>query len=98
MNNLRQIIKRPLLTERSLQNKETYNKYSFEVHPDANKIDIKRAVEHLFNVQVLSVSTMNVMGKKKRIRTREKGKRPNWKKAIISVVNGQKIEIFETVK
>lgn len=96
MKNLRQIIRRPLITERSTIMKEEENKYVFEVDRRANKIEIKQAVETLFNVNVNKVSTLNVMGKMRRVRTREKGKRPDWKKAIVTIDFDQKIDLFDT--
>lgn len=95
MRNPREIIRRPILTERSLLLKENENKFVFEVYPRANKIEIKYAVEYLFDVDVLSVATMKVVGKRKRVRTREKGKRPDWKKAIVTIEPGQRIDIFD---
>ena len=61
------IIKEPIITEKSMQLKEQYNKYTFKVAPNANKIEIKNAVEALFNVKVLSVNTINVLPKNKRV-------------------------------
>ncbi len=96
MKNLRRIIRRPLQTERSLILKDTENKYAFEVDRGANKIEIKKAVETLFDIHVTKVSTMIVNGKRRRVRTREKGKRPDWKKAIITLEFDQRIELFDT--
>ena len=96
MNNYRRIIRRPLVTERSLILKSNENKFLFEVDRDANKIEIKKAVEALFEVNVEKVATLNVLGKKRRVRTREKGKRPDWKKAIDTIAEGQNISIFDT--
>jgi large subunit ribosomal protein L23 len=76
--------------------KEEQNKVLFEVAPRASKIEIKRAVEKLFNVEVVDVNTVNVRGKTGRIGKRF-GKRPNWKKAIVTLVEGDKIEFFEGV-
>ena len=97
MNSSRTILHRPLITERGNRLKEAENKYLFEVDKNANKIEIKKAVETVFNVDVLKVTTLNVLGKKRRVRTREKGKRPDWKKAIVTLAEGQKIELFDTV-
>jgi len=88
------IILRPIVTEKSMQLKETQNKVTFEVHPKANKQEIKAAVEKLFNVKVLSVNTLNVRGKKKRL-GRVVGRTKNWKKAVVTLAPGHHIEFFE---
>ncbi|OQY29052.1 MAG: 50S ribosomal protein L23 [Candidatus Cloacimonetes bacterium 4572_55] len=95
MKNPRMIIKQPRFTERSRLNKKLHNKFTFKVAKNANKIEIRYAVEALFDVDVVDVRTMNVVGKKRRVRTREKGKRPDWKKAIVTVAKGQSISIFD---
>ena len=92
----RDILRRPLITERATQLQEAGNRYVFEVRRDANKIDIKRAVEGIFEVQVTNVNTCTVRGKIKRL-GRFQGRRPNWKKAIVTVAQGQTIEFFEEV-
>lgn len=88
------IIKRPIITEQSMEN--VSNKvYVFEVDKTASKIDIRRAVEEIFGVSVLKVNTMNMPGKKKRMGVHV-GRRPNWKKAIIRLTPDSKtIEFFE---
>jgi large subunit ribosomal protein L23 len=104
-----QILKRPLLTEKGTRLKEhggapagTFSdetlrpKVLFEVAADANKIEIKRAVESLFSVKVVSVHTEIVRGKEKRV-GRFIGMRSNWKKAIVTLAAGNKIEFFESV-
>ena len=88
------IIIRPLITEKTTQQKDDYHQYVFEVHRDANKIEIKSAVEQLFKVRVLNVRTINVLGKVKRL-GRKYGKRPDWKKAIVTLKEGDRIEFFE---
>ncbi|HOP86871.1 MAG TPA: 50S ribosomal protein L23 [Syntrophorhabdaceae bacterium] len=88
------IILRPIITEKSTLLKETGNQYVFEVHRDANKIEIKKAVEKLFKVKVLSVQVINMEGKKKRL-GRFFGKRSDWKKAIVKLNPNDKISIFE---
>ena len=88
------IILRPLITEKTTQLKEGSNQYVFEVHPDANKIEIKSAIEQLFKVKVLKVRTSNILGKVKRL-GRKYGKRPDWKKAIVTLKEGDRIEFFE---
>lgn len=94
--NAQQIIQRPLVTERSMVIRDTQNKYSFKVHPRATKPEIRKAIEELFSVKVTSVATMNVAGKPKRL-GRSMGYRASWKKAIVTVAPGQKIEIYDAV-
>ncbi len=88
------IILRPIITEKSTLQKETGNQYVFEVQRDANKIEIKKAVERLFKVKVLSVQIAVMEGKKKRL-GRFFGKRSDWKKAIVKLSPKDKIGIFE---
>jgi large subunit ribosomal protein L23 len=88
------IIVRPLLTERSTLQKEQHNRYAFEVARAADKGIIKRAVQALFKVDVVAVRTMIVPGKFHRY-GRGGGLRPDWKKAIVTIGKGQKIEIAE---
>ncbi len=90
------IIKRPLITEKTSIQKELNNQVSFEVDRRANRIEIKRAIESIFNVRVASVRTMQVSGKVKR-RGRIEGKRRNWKKAIVRLMPGERIDFFEGV-
>ncbi|MGQ9508614.1 MAG: 50S ribosomal protein L23 [Thermodesulfobacteriota bacterium] len=94
MKEPQQIIRRPLITEKSTQQKEENRQYVFEVDPKANKIEIKSAVEQLFKVRVLRVRTLNVLGKIKRL-GRRYGKRPDWKKAIVTLKEGDRIDFFE---
>ena len=89
-----QIIRRPLITEKSTRLIDSENKYAFRVDPGANKMEIKEAVERLFNVKVVSVNTMNVRGKPRQLRFGHPGKRPNWKKAIVKLREGDSIELF----
>jgi large subunit ribosomal protein L23 len=89
-----EIIVRPLITEKNT-NLMVYNKYSFEVLRDASKPEIKRAIETIFNVAVTKIHTMNVRGKLKR-RGREQGYTREWKKAIVTLAPGERIEIFES--
>ena len=91
-----QIIKRPLITEKGMRSNEEHNTVVFQVDPRANKLLIKQAIEVLFQVKVLEVNTLNMRGKKKRVRMRE-GKKPDWKKAIVTMKVGEKLEIFEGV-
>ena len=88
------IIKRPLVTEKSNIQKETANQLTFEVDRRANRIEIRRAIEQVFNVKVASVRTMQVTGKVKR-RGRILGKRRDWKKAIVTLRPGERIDFFE---
>lgn len=88
------IVKEPIITEKSMQLKEKFNKYTFKVAKDANKIEIKNAVEALFNVKVLSVNTINVLPKTKRVGKYE-GKTSAYKKAICKLADGNKIDAFE---
>ena len=91
------IILKPVITERSMDGLalEENKKYTFKVAKDANKIEIKQAVEKLFDVKVAKVNTMNCRGRVKRV-GRFVGKTPDWKKAIVTLQNGSKpIEFFE---
>jgi large subunit ribosomal protein L23 len=88
------VIKRPLITEKAVVQKDTLGRYVFEVSPGASKSVIRAAVEALFKVKVADVHTMVVRGKVRRI-SKYSGKRPNWKKAYVTVQKGQKIDIFE---
>ena len=88
------VIIKPLITEKSYS-LVGQNKYTFVVAPDANKIEIKKAVEDLFKVKVLKVNTMNVQGKLKRVR-RSTGYGSDYKKAIVTLRPGDKIEVFES--
>ena len=94
MKEAQKIIRRPLITEKSTRQKEESRQYVFEVHRDTNKIEIQSAVERLFKVKVLQVRTSNVLGKIKRL-GRRYGKRPDWKKAIITLKEGDRIDFFE---
>ena len=93
MRPLHQIIKRPLITEKSSQQKEIARVVAFEVARDANKIEIKQAVEKAFEVKVDSVNTVLVAGKVKRV-GRNYGKRSNWKKAYVTLAEGHDIDLF----
>ncbi len=90
------ILKRPLLTEKGTAAQDKLNQITFEVDRDANKLQIQQAVEKRFNVKVTQVRTMNFMGKLKR-QGRFQGRRRNWKKAIVTLAEGHKIEFFENV-
>ena len=90
------IIKRPLITEKTNIQKEMSNQISFEVDRKANRVEIKKAVESIFNVNVVGVRTMQVKGKTKQ-RGRIVGKRRDWKKAIVTLMPGERIDFFEGV-
>ncbi|MBF0474706.1 MAG: 50S ribosomal protein L23 [Deltaproteobacteria bacterium] len=91
-----QIIKRPLITEKANRLKELANQITLEVSREANKIEIRQAVEHVFKVKVTNVHTMIMGGKKRRV-GKSMGQRPDWKKAIMTLAPGQKIDFFEGV-
>jgi large subunit ribosomal protein L23 len=92
MNDPRQVILRPIISERSYDLIND-NRYTFEVAKKANKIEIRDAVESIFDVHVLSVNTMSVKGKPKRVRY-AKGYTRSWKKAIVTLAAGETIEAF----
>jgi len=94
MMNDYQIILRPLVTEKNTNLMEL-NKYCFEVVREATKPQIKNAIEHIFKVKVVNVHTMNVRGKKRR-RGRDFGYTADWKKAIVTLAEGDAIELFES--
>ncbi|MBR1739275.1 MAG: 50S ribosomal protein L23 [Ruminococcus sp.] len=87
------IILKPIITEDSME-RLANNVYTFKVAKDANKIEIAKAVEEIFNVKVSKVNTMNVKGKQKRM-GRYEGFRPDWKKAVVTVEGDKTIEFFE---
>ena len=92
------IIRYPLITEKSTILREDGNKYTFRVDRRANKIEIKGAIETIFpDIAVLSVNTINVRGKPKRFRYNKRGRRPDWKKAIVTLRPEDTIEIYETL-
>ena len=90
----RQVILRPIMTEKSMRQKEEQNTVTFRVRPDANKVEIRIAVETVFNVKVASVRTASFEGKLKRM-GRHEGQRRDWKKAIVTLQPGHKIELVE---
>ena len=90
------IIIRPVVTEKTNNQKEAANQVTFEVDRKANRIEVRRAIERIFNVRVAKVRTMQVRGKFKR-RGRVLGKRRDWKKAIVTLRPGERIEFFEGV-
>jgi large subunit ribosomal protein L23 len=90
----RSVLVKPLMTEKSMQRKEELNAVTFQVPLDANKVEIRQAVEKVFNVKVATVRTASHEGKWKRMGKYE-GRRPNWKKAIVTLAPGHKIELVE---
>ena len=92
----RTIVRRAMISEKGTQLREKQNGYLFEVARDANKIEIKRAIESIFPVKVTSVRTIRVHGKPKR-QGRYAGHRPDWKKALVTLRKGDSIELFEQV-
>lgn len=96
MRNPRQIIKKPLVSEKSTNMRLHENKYIFKVDKKANKLEIKKAIEGLFKVKVEAVTTMVMHGKPKRL-GRFEGRRADWKKAIVQLRKGETIELFESV-
>ena len=96
MKDIYRIVRRPIVTEKSSIIKDEAGKVTFEVDRRANKVEIKQAVQKLFNVTVLDVHIMNYSGKNKRL-GRSMGKRPDWKKAILTLKSGDSIEFFEGV-
>lgn len=91
--NAHTVIKSPVITEKSTDLSGKYNKYSFAVDERANKIEIKKAIEELFKVKVIKVNTVRMRGKQRRVRFQQ-GKTPDWKKAIVSLREGDKIDLI----
>ncbi len=96
------ILYRPLMTEKMSRLEESENKYGFAVHTDANKHEIKAAVEERFDVEVVKVATQNRKGKVKSLTTRSNGRslrtmgrRANWKRAVVTLREGDKIDLFD---
>ena len=96
MKDPRQVLLHPLITEKSTIERETSNVVTFAVAPRANKLEIKHAIERLFDVKVLQVRTSNVRGKLRRV-GRYSGRKPSWKRARIRLRDGDNIEFFEGV-
>jgi large subunit ribosomal protein L23 len=90
------VLRRPLITEKSNLMKEEFNQIAFEVDRRANKIEIKEAVKKLFNVHVVKVRTFTMLGKRKRV-GRTEGRTSSWKKAIVTLKEGERIDFFEGV-
>ena len=94
--NLHDVIRRPLVTEKTNIAREESNLVTFAVDPRANKHEVKRAVESLFSVNVLEVRTMRMPRKTRRV-GKTQGRKPEWKKALVRLAEGQSIEFFEGV-
>lgn len=95
MGTIYDIIRRPIISEKSTALAEVGNRYVFEVAVSANKIEVKDAVQRLFNVKVTAVRTLIMHGKVKRV-GRFETRRSNWKKALVTLADGQKIDFFQT--
>ncbi|MGH7477228.1 MAG: 50S ribosomal protein L23 [Longimicrobiales bacterium] len=96
MRSAREVIIRPIVTEQSTNLAEERNAYAFIVARDANKIEIGNAIKQLFNVEVAAVRTMNYRGKWRRV-GRSVGKRPAFKKAIVKLAEGERIDVYEGI-
>ncbi len=96
MRDPREVVIRPVVTERSTELGEEQNAYTFMVSKDANKIEIRHAVEKLFGVKVAGVRTLNYRGKWRRV-GRSLGRRPSFKKAIVKLVEGERIDVYEGI-
>jgi large subunit ribosomal protein L23 len=96
MSEFHKILVKPLVTEKSMQSLQESNRVSFKVKRDANKIQVRTAVEQIFEVTVESVNMVTVRGKKKKF-GRNVGQSKDWKKAIVKLKEGDKIELFEGV-
>ena len=94
MADIHELLQRPLYTEKGLNLKDKENKIIFRVKKSANKSEIKKAVEKIFKVKVADVNTINVLGKKKRV-GKFSGKTSDWKKAIVTLKKGEKLELGE---
>jgi large subunit ribosomal protein L23 len=101
MTKKRQVLHRPILTEKMNQLEDSQNMYAFQVDPNANKIEIKDAVEQKFDVKVTKVRTMNFFGKSKQMTVRSggrairtSGRRSNWKKAVVTLGEGFSIDLY----
>ena len=89
-----EVLLAPVVSEKSYEQIEANHKYSFRVHPDAHKTQIRQAVEELFDVHVVAVNVLKVQSKPKR-RGMSRGRKPGWKKAVVQIKPGESIEIFE---
>ncbi len=97
MRDIYGILRKPIVTEKSIESNETDNKVTLEVDVRANKTEIKRAVEELFGVHVIKVNTARFEGKYKRFRFRM-GKQRDWKKAVVTLKEGDRVDFFEGMR
>jgi len=95
--NVYEVLKRPISTEKSNVLRDYYDQYTFEVDRRANKLQIKEAVEKIFDVDVISVNTMVMPAKRGRFGRRQVVRKPAWKKAVVKLAPGQEIQFFEGV-
>lgn len=93
MNHPRQMIRRIQVTEKAAIRTEQSNQYFFEVAPTVNKVEIRKAVESLYGVKVQAVNTMRYAGKKRRMRSAKYSQRPDWKRAVVTLKPGSKIDL-----
>jgi large subunit ribosomal protein L23 len=96
MKDLGFVITSPLITEKGTLVNEQGNQFVFRVRPEANKVEIRRAVETFFKVKVEKIRTCNFLGKERRV-GKSMGRRPRWKKAYVTLAAGQRIDFFENV-
>ncbi len=96
MRDPREVVIRPVVTERTTELGEEQNAYTFLVSKDANKIEIRHAIERLFSVKVADVRTLNYRGKWRRV-GRSLGRRPSYKKAIVKLAAGERIDVYEGI-
>ena len=94
MDRRAQVVQRVLVTEKGTALAEKHNQYVLKVAIGANKIEIKQGVEKMFGVSVVRVNTMNCLGKRKRERTAKYGRRPNWKRAVVTLKEGDSIDVL----
>jgi large subunit ribosomal protein L23 len=94
MRDIYRIIRRPLITEKGTHMKERENKVLFEVTRWANKVEIRKAIESIFHVHVISVNTLSLRGKEKKV-GRFSGRTPDWKKAVVTLRQGETIDFIE---
>jgi|AntDeeMinimDraft_5_1070356.scaffolds.fasta_scaffold20101_2 large subunit ribosomal protein L23 len=94
MKDSRDVLIKPVITENSMLKMEENNTYTFKVAKNSNKVQIRKAVEEVFDVKVDNVNTMNMRGKKRRL-GRNEGRTASWKKALVKLAEGDSIEIFE---
>jgi large subunit ribosomal protein L23 len=92
--NLHEVIRNPHITEKATIKKEAENQVTFKVDRRANKVEIRKAVEELLKAKVIKVRTQNMTGKRRRL-GRSVGKRPDWKKAVVTLRPGEEVEFFE---